>query len=77
VLYPLKKVIQKKRERELVAAKLYEKNLKKSCFEALNEGITMIRIEQNVQISKDLEKAKLHYEHSLKTFFFFTNFFKL
>ena len=67
MLYPLKKVIQKKKEREIAAVRLYEKNLKKNCFEALNEGITLIRIEQNIQISKQLEKAKLHYEHSLKT----------
>lgn len=67
MLYSLKKVIQKKKEREIAAVRLYEKNLKKNCFEALNEGVTLIRIEQNIQISKQLEKAKLHYEHSLKT----------
>ena len=71
MLIPLKKNVLKRKEREKIAGKIYEKHLMKHCFEAMNEGVTLIKIEKNIEISKNLEKAKLHHEISLKKLKFF------
>lgn len=57
----------KKREKIKKAQKLYEKHLMKFCFESLNENLALKRIEKNIKLSKDLEKAKSSYEKTLKT----------